>query len=209
MSSSRPSVGPSTSERSVVLSPGDCTSVSIASGSPSVKNRPPGSAASWAGAPKHHKAGIRTTSNRGRVGVDHRAFVDHDQFCLRRRRVSPQNSKTRCSTPGFEGAVDQEWDGGKRLSQPLFAQSPAAVAVKAENFTAPSTPSADCGPAWSCRSGIPNNRNTGGLPFLPGGAFSSRQRPSGGILMRRYKVGHGVRWGKGRALKRSLTVPQN
>jgi hypothetical protein len=59
------------------------------------------------------------------------------------------------------------------LSQPLLRITEAALPVKAANFTSPSTPSA------MCRASVvlpvpakPNRRNTGGVPFLPGLAFS-------------------------------------
>ena len=42
--------------------------------------------------------------------VDHRAFVDHDQFCLRGRRIVPQ-FKTRLLDAEFLGAVDQRMNG--------------------------------------------------------------------------------------------------
>ena len=50
------------------------------------------------GIAEHQERAVERHQIAAKFGVDHRAFVDHDQFCFRRRRVIP-SSKLGCSTP--------------------------------------------------------------------------------------------------------------
>ena len=67
-----------------------CTSVSITSGSASVKNPPPWIGGSCAGIAQHQDRHAERQQVAAEFGVDHRAFVDDDQLGLGGRRLVPQ-----------------------------------------------------------------------------------------------------------------------
>ena len=119
-----------------------CTSVSMASGSASVKKPPPWIGGSCAGSPSTSSGTPNDIRSRAELGVDHRAFVDDDQLRLRGRRVVPQ-LEARLLLAALARAVDQAVDGGG-AGAALAAHHQAALPVKAANSTLPSTPSAMC-----------------------------------------------------------------
>ena len=63
------------------------------------------------GIAEHQQRAIERHQIAAELGIHHRAFVDHDQFCFRGRRVVPQ-FKARLLDAGFARAIDQRMDGG-------------------------------------------------------------------------------------------------
>ena len=92
-----------------------CTSVSIASGSASVKKPPPWIGGSCAGSPSTSSGTPNDIRSRAEFGIDHRAFVDHDELGLGGGRVVPQFEARRLLA-AFARPVDQAVDGGRAVA---------------------------------------------------------------------------------------------
>ena len=100
------------------------TSVSITSGSASVKKPPPAIGGSCAGIAEHQHRAVEGQQVAAELLVDHRAFVDDDQLRLAtpaRRRTARSSA---VSVAGFARPVDQRVDGAGVVAA-LGAHAPA------------------------------------------------------------------------------------
>ena len=114
-----------------------CTSVSIASGSASVKKPPPCDRRKLRRIAEHQHRHAERHQVAPQLRIDHRAFVDHDQ--LRPSRPARRPTVRRSASPRRSRARDRSDCGSwRRHAQPLARITSAALPVKAANFTSPS-----------------------------------------------------------------------
>ena len=143
------------------------------------------------GIAEHQQRTVERHQVAAEFGIDHRTFVDHDQFCLRGRRVVPE-FKTRLLDAGFPRAIDQRVDGGGVVAT-LVAHHQRRLAGEGREFHL----------AIDAVGDVPRQRGLAGAGIAEQAEDGRRAvlaglglQPVGnglqrGILMRR-KGGHGV-----------------
>ncbi|MGY3470159.1 hypothetical protein ACVW0I_007030 [Bradyrhizobium sp. LM6.11] len=84
------------------------------------------------GITQHQQRAVERHQVAAQFGIDHRAFVDHDQLGLRGRGVVPQ-LEARLFLAGFAGAIDQRMDGGGLVAT-LVAHDQRRLAGEGSEF---------------------------------------------------------------------------